>query len=341
LDIFFITLCGVISGADGWVAISEYGKAKEEWFKEVLGLENGIPSHDTLGNVFGMIDIEQFERCFISWVNDLQELSEGEVISLDGKCLRGSKDEDKSAIYMVSAWASENKLVLGQQKVDEKSNEITAIPKLLEQLDIAGSVVTMDAMGCQTAITEQIVEKSADYVLSLKGNQGSLHQDVKLFFDSEKTCPEVAYESFDAEHGRYETRTIRVSSDIDWLRQLHPHWTALNSIIAVTSTREIKDKTSQETRYFISSLGANNPQRLAHIIRAHWGIENNLHWILDTAFDEDAQRQRKNNSAANLSIVRHIALNLLKAEKSAKLGIKNKRLKAAWNNHYLLKVLNF
>lgn len=172
-------------------------------------------------------------------------------------------------------------------------------------------------------------------MLSLKGNQGNL--DVKLVFESANTCPEVGYES--SEHGRYETRSIRASSDIDWLRQQHPHWVGLNSIIAVTSNRELKGKTSQETRYFVSSLDATDPKRLGHIIRAHWGIENNLHWVLDTAFDEDTQRQRKNNSAANMAIIRHIALNLLKAEKSAKVGIKNKRLKAAWDNNYLMKVL--
>ncbi|SEH08157.1 Transposase DDE domain protein [Candidatus Venteria ishoeyi] len=261
-DIFFITLCAVIAGADGWVAVAEFGKAKEKWFTEVLKLKNGIPSHDTFGNVFAVIDIDEFAQCFSRWVADLTTLSAGEVIAIDGKCLRNSIDtaSGKSAIYMVSAWASKNQLVLGQQKVDEKSNEITAIPKLLQKLDITGAVITMDAMGCQTAVVQKIIEQKADYMLSLKGNQGTLHNDVKLFFESENTSPEVGYESFDAEHGRYETRTVRASSDIDWLKKAHPKWEKLTSIVAVTAKRECKGKVTEETRYFYQQFGCNGPQ---------------------------------------------------------------------------------
>lgn len=340
-DIFFITLCAAICGANDWVAIEEFGKAKKSWFDELLGLENGIPSHDTFGNVFAAINTQKFSECFSRWVADLTELSGENIIAIDGKCLRLSMDKasNKAAIYMVSAWATENQLVLGQQKVDEKSNEITAIPKLLLQLDITGAVVTMDAMGCQTSVVDQIIEQNADYMLSLKGNQGNLHKDVKLFFETESTCPEVGHESYDAGHGRIETRTVRASSDIDWLKEQHPKWTALKSIIAVMAKRECNDKITEETRYFISSLDATAPKYLGQVVRVHWGIENNLHWVLDYAFDEDSQRTRMGNSAANMAIFRHISLNLLKSEKTAKIGIKNKRLKARWDEDYLLRVL--
>lgn len=340
-DIFFITLCAVICGANDWVAVATYGKAKEVWFTKVLGLEHGIPSHDTFGNVFAVIEIQLFSECFSRWMSDLVKLSFGEVIAIDGKCLRRSMDttSNKSAIYMVSAWASQNQLVLGQQKVDEKSNEITAIPKLLEQLDITGAVVTMDAMGCQTKVAEQIIDQGGDYMLSLKGNQGLLHEDVKLFFESENTCPAISHEEYDGGHGRFEKRSIQASSAIGWLRNLHPKWRGIKSIVAVTAERESKNKTSKETRYFISSLDATDPKQLGHVVRAHWGIENNLHWVLDYAFDEDSQRTRMGNSAANMAVIRHIALNLIRMEKTAKIGIKNRRLKAGWDDDYLLEII--
>lgn len=340
-DIFFITLCAVICGADDWVSIEQFGEAKEAWLTEVLKLENGIPSHDTFGNVFAAINTEQFSECFSRWAADIAELGEGEIIAIDGKCLRGSLDKasGKAAIHMVSAWATQNQLVLGQQKVDDKSNEITAIPKLLMQLNIAGAVVTMDAMGCQTKVAEQIVHQGADYLLSLKGNQGNLHQDVKLFFESEHTRPAVGHESYDGGHGRIETRTVRASAEIDWLKERHPHWVDLKSIVAVTARREARDKITDETRYFISSMDACDPKRLGQIVRAHWGIENNLHWVLDYAFDEDAQRARVGHSAANMTVIRHIAINLVKSEKTVKVGVKNKRLKAGWDEDYLLKIV--
>lgn len=339
-NIFFITICAVICGADDWATVEEFGNSNKEWFEEQLDLKHGIPSHDTFSRVYSLIDTQQFSDSFSRWVSDIAQLSEGEVIAIDGKCLRGSIDRasNKAAIYMVSAWAQQNHLVLGQQKVDDKSNEITAIPKLLTQLDIAGAVVTMDAMGCQTKIAKQVIEQKADYVLSLKGNQGDLHEDVVTYFESDLS-PEVGNENYDGGHGRIETRTIRATADIQWLRDRHPNWTSLKSIIAVTAKRELKNKTEKETRYFISSLDATNPRKLGSIVRAHWSIENNLHWVLDHSFDEDAHRTRKGNSAANMAIIRHIALNLLKAEKSVKRGIKIKRLKAGWNKLYLLKVI--
>jgi predicted transposase YbfD/YdcC len=338
-DIFFISLCAMICGADNWVAIEEFGLAKEEWFTELLGLEHGIPSHDTFGEVYAAIDTNQFSDCFSRWVADLASLTEGEIIAIDGKCLRRSLDKasKKAAIHMVSAWAQQNNLVLGQVKVDDKSNEITAIPKLLARLDIAGAVVTIDAMGCQKKIAEQIKWQGGDYVLSLKGNQGSLHDDVKTFFTS-SLSPAAASVSYDGEHGRIETRTIRATADIAWLQERHD-WKGLQSIIAVTAKREIGDKVTEETRYFISSLDANDPKRLERVVRAHWAIENNLHWVLDIAFDEDSNRTRKGHSAANLAVIRHIALNLIKAEKTSKVGVKIKRLKAGWDNDYLLRVI--
>jgi predicted transposase YbfD/YdcC len=338
-DIFFISLCAMICGADNWVAIEAFGVAKAQWFTEILGLEHGIPSHDTFGAVYAAIDTEQFSVCFSRWVADLASLTAGEVIAIDGKCLRRSIDKasKKAAIYMVSAWAQQNNLVLGQVKVDDKSNEITAIPKLLSRLDIAGAVVTIDAMGCQKKIATQIKQQGGDYVFSLKGNQGNLHDDVETFFTS-SLSPVVAAISYEGDHGRIETRSIRATADIAWLQERHD-WQGLQSIIAVTAKREIGDKVSEETRYFISSLDANDPQRLERVVRAHWAIENNLHWVLDIAFDEDSNRTRKGHSAANLAVIRHIALNLIKAEKMAKVGIKIKRLKAGWDNNYLLRIL--
>jgi predicted transposase YbfD/YdcC len=274
-DIFFIAICATICGADNWVAIEAFGVAKEPWFTKLLDLEHGIPSHDTFGEVFAAIDTDQFSDCFSHWVADLASLTEGEVIAIDGKCLRRSLDRasKKAAIYMVSAWAQHNNLVLGQVKVDDKSNEITAIPKLLSRLDIAGAVITVDAMGCQKKIAEQIKRQGGDYVFSLKGNQGNLHDDVKTFFTS-SLSPTVASVSYAGDHGRIETRSIRVTDDIAWLQERHK-WTDLHSIIAVTAKREIDSKVTEETRYFISSLDANDPKRLEHVVRAHWAIENN------------------------------------------------------------------
>jgi len=338
-DILFITLCAVISGADNWVMIEEFGRSKEDWFTEQLGLQHGIPSHDTLGNVFAAIDAEQFSQCFSCWVADLTKLTEGEVVAIDGKTLRRSLDKasGKAAIHMVSAWAQQNSLVLGQVKVDDKSNEITAIPKLLKQLDISGAIVTIDAMGCQKAIAAQILEQEGDYVLSLKGNQGNLHDDVKVWFESNPELPAVT--DVDGGHGRIETRVVRASSDLHWLRERHPNWKGVNSIVAVTATREHQDKTETETRYFISSLDGSDLQKLGRAVRSHWAVENNLHWVLDVAFDEDSNRTRSGHSAANLAVIRHIALNLIKNEKSSKVGIKTKRAKAGWDNNYLLKIL--
>ena len=329
----------MICGADNWVEIEEYGWAKVDWFTEQLGLTNGIPSHDTFGAVFAAIDQTQFSECFSRWVADLAVLTDGKVIAIDGKCLRRSIDSSskKAAIHLVSAWAQQNRLVLRQVKVDDKSNEITAIPKWLERLDIAGAIITIDAMGCQKKIAEQIVRQGGDYVLSLKGNQGSLLDDVETFFTS-ALAPNAVPVSVDGGHGRLETRTIAVTDDIGWLHERHD-WPGLNSILAVTLCQKSGQKIREDTRYFISSLKANDQLRLANAVRAHWSIENNLHWVLDVAFDEDRNRTRQGHSAANLAVIRHIALNILKNETSRKVGIKVKRKRAGWDNDYLLRMI--
>jgi len=289
--------------------------------------------------VFAAIDQTQFSECFSRWVADLAALTEGEIVAIDGKCLRRSIDSSskKAAIHLVSAWAQQNRLVLGQVKVDDKSNEITAIPKLLERLDIAGAVITIDAMGCQKKIAEQIVRQGGDYVLSLKGNQGRLLEDVETFFTS-ALAPDAVAVGVDGEHGRLETRTIAATDDIGWLCERHD-WPGLNSILAVTLRQESGQTIREDTRYFISSLKADDHRRLANAVRAHWSIENNLHWVLDVAFDEDRNRTRQGHSAANLAVIRHIALNLLKNETSRKVGIKVKRKRAGWDNDYLLRLI--
>lgn len=342
-DIFFITLCAVICGCDGWVSISKFAEMKKTWFEQYLELKNGVPSHDTFGRVFSLIDPKSFQECFSNWITSVVKHALGDVISIDGKCLRGSHDKgnNKAAIHMVSAWSSANKLVIGQVKVDEKSNEITALPELLERLDIAGAVITADALHTQTKTAHLIVEKGADYVLALKGNQSNLHNDVALFF--EKTPASLLKTlchntTVDGGHGRVEERQISVCKQIDWLLENH-NFPFLASIIRVTSKRFVKDKWSQESRYFISSIKEENAAFFGHCIRSHWGVENNLHWTLDMAFDEDHCRIRKGHSDENMSTFRHLSLNLLKEEKSAKVGIKIKRQMAGWDNEYLLKVL--
>jgi len=339
LDILVIAMCAVIAGADNWEDVEEFGKARHAWFQTFLGLPNGIPSHDTFTRVFARLDPEQFQADFLSWMSAVSEVTGGQVIAIDGKVLRRSHDKGigKAAIDMVSAWASANRLVLGQVKVDDKSNEITAIPELIKTLALQGAIVTIDAMGCQKKITRTIIEEKADYVIQVKDNQQGLREDIALFFHDTANARLDTFQTIDGEHGRIETRRYFTTSDIDWLAGKH-EWAGINTICMAIRQREVHGKTSSEKAYFISSL-QNNAPTIAKAIRDHWGIENGLHWCLDISFREDHCRVRKDHAPENLGILRHMATNLLKREKSLKGGIQTKRLKAAWDHDYLLKVL--
>jgi len=347
IEIIIIAICAVICGADDWVAIERFGRAKEDWFRSFLVLPNGIPSHDTFGRVFSALDPEQFQQSFLNWVATLAELGLGELVNIDGKTIRRSHDRSlgKAAIHMVSAWASANRLVLGQVKVDEKSNEITAIPKLLNLLVLKDCIVTIDAMGCQTEIVQMIIDQEADYVISLKGNQGTLHRTVEDLFAyaDQVNFREVAHavhQTVDASHGRVEIRRYTTIFEPEFITYLNPNhkWAGLHTMGKVETERRQGEKVSLETRYYISSL-AGDPVEFGRAVRGHWHIENCLHWVLDIAFREDESRVRAGYAAQNLAVLRHIALNLLKQEPSANCGLKNKRLMAGWNNDYLLKVL--
>ena len=346
LDLLTIALCAILCGADEWVAMEEFGKAKREWFDTFLTLPNGIPSHDTFGRVFAALDPDQFQRCFLAWVQQTMTQTDGAVIACDGKTVRRAHDRDagKAAIHMVSAWASAQHLVLGQVAVDEKSNEITALPALLNLLMLKGCIVTIDAMGCQTAIAQTIIDREADYVLALKENHDTCyHEVVHLFADAQATAfADYAYDSaqtVDGGHGRVEIRRYWTISDSVTLAHLDPDgaWAGLRGIGMVAAERREKGKVSREARYYLTSLV--DAATFGRAVRSHWGIENGLHWVLDIAFREDESRARMGASAANLVVLRHIALNLLKKETTAKVGVKNKRLKAGWDARYLLKVI--
>ena len=344
-DIIAITVCAVIAGANSWETIEQFGKAKKEWLSEFLELPHGIMSHDTIERVFAVIDPVEFRESFASWIQAVTDITQGQVIAIDGKTLRRSYDKasDKAAIHMVSAWASANGIVSGQIKTEAKSDEITAIPELLNLLEITGCIVTIDAMGCQKKIAENIVDNGADYILALKDNQKNLHDDIELFFQDNllndfKDINFSYYETADGGHGRIEIRKYQVTSDINWL-QGKENQQNIQSIVMVERERHKGDSVSKETAYYISSV-EDNAELIGKSIRKHWSIENSLHWVLDVTFREDECRIRKGDAPENFAVLRHIALNLLKKEKS-KNSIKSKRLRAAWDNDYLAKVLNF
>ena len=340
IDILLIGIIAVISGAETWEQMVRFANSKEDFLKKFLELPNGIPSKVTINRVFSAIDSEQFESCFIEWVNSISDLSKGQVIAIDGKTIRGAKSHGKkSPIHMVSAWACDNNLVLGQVKTAEKSNEITAIPELLDILNIAGNTITIDAMGTQKEIAKKIIAHDADYILAVKANQPQLLERIEDEFRFSKQTKTDTNHNLD--HGRIETRTCSVITDFQFIEK-DSGWENLKSIIKIESTREFKNSdkaTEKATRYYISNL-ENNVNEFQTKIRSHWAIENKLHWTLDVAFSEDVSRKRAGNAAQNYSILLKIALNLLKNESSKKLSMKSKRLEAGWNEDYLLKILN-
>ena len=347
IDIVMIAVCGVICGAETWTDIELFGQERQDWLGQFLELKNGIPSHDTFGRVFARIDTEQFQKCFISWAQAVFQATKGEVVALDGKTVRRSHDRsnNREAIHVVSAWATANHLVLGQQKVAEKSNEIKALPELLRLLDISGCIITIDAMGARPEIAEQVIEQEADYLLTIKDNQQNLHEDMQLFFELShqnefQKVEHTYHRTVNKDHGRIEVRECWAISGEDSLRFLRgfEQWRDLTTIAMVTSERQLQDRTTVETRYYISSL-PNDAERTLHAARSHWGVENSLHWVLDVAMGEDDSRIRTDNAPANMALLRRIALNLLKKERTLKRGIQGKRLKAAMNPDYLAKVL--
>lgn len=344
-DILAIAICAIICGADGWTQVAKFGRCKLKWFRTFLELPNGIPSHDTFGRLFAALDPKAFEECFIKWISDLAAASAGRLIAIDGKTIRRSLDQanSKAAIHMVSAWCQANHMVLGQLATDAKSNEITAIPELLKLLDISQAVVTIDAAGCQKKIARQIVDQGGHYILQLKGNQGSLHNETVMLFDQCLTddCRSISYSTattVNGGHGRIEERRIWATSQVDWFAE-KGRWKNLRSLIRVRARRTVSQETSEEYRYYISDLPADNASKLLGYIKGHWGVENTLHWSLDINFREDERRIRKGHAAENFSRLSRIALNLLKAETTNDGGIKTKRLCCGWDHDYLLKVL--
>lgn len=337
LEILLVTVCGVAAGCDGWSDIELFGKQRLAFLRKFRPFENGVPSDDTLRRFFRSVNPEQFQLLFTQWIQQSLEPEENtgsRTIAIDGKCLRGSHDGAKRALHLVSAFASEAHLVLGQLKVADKSNEITAIPTLLQALDLRGSTITIDAMGCQTAIAEQIIQGGGEFVLGLKGNQGTLLDDVRTWFESPpeggrcESCQQV-----DKGHGRLEVRRISLNSDIQWLREGHPKWTQIRSIIQVQSTRTLDEQESQESRYYISSL--TSAEAAAKAIREHWGIENQLHWVLDMSFGEDQSRIRKGNAPQNISVIRHVVLNVINQIKSKRQSVRQYRKLIGWSDEAL------
>lgn len=337
MAILVIALCTVLSGGEDCTDMAEFGRAKLDFLRGFLKLEHGAPSHDTFSRLFRLLDPEQFRTCFQRFMAHFAQTCQG-VVAIDGKVLRRSFDKasGKAALHMVSAWGCEQRLVLGQVATDAKSNEITAVPRLLEMLKLDGAIVTVDALNCQRNIAQQIIDQKGDYVMALKGNQGTLHGDVQTFLDDPESKVSAAASSVDGDHGRIETRTSFVSTEISWLQDAH-HWPGLTAIGKLVRIRETPDKTTAETAYYLLST-ALSAERFGEVARSHWGVENRLHWCLDATMNEDQARNRMDNGPYNLAIVRHMALNLVRKETSD--GSLRKKLKrAAWNDAFLVKVL--
>ena len=343
-DILVIGVCAVICGAEHWTDVEMFGNVNGEWFGTFLDLPHGIPSHDTFGRVFAALDPDAFEAVMQAFVADLAGSSRGKHIAIDGKTLRNSFDRARAQgpLHMVSAWVHENCVAFGQRTVDAKSNEITAIPELLKLLDVEEATVTIDAMGCQKEIAEQIVDQGGDYVLALKANQGTLYEDARMYMEDGIARgfagEQDFWETVEKGHGRLETRRVWTTSDVGWLQERHD-WPGLGSLTAIERERQVNGQCERKRHYFISSHPGHCAQRLGTLIRQHWSVEVQLHWSLDVSFHEDGSRVRVANAAENFSRLRRIALMLLKQEKTAKGGIAAKRLRAGWDRDYLLKVL--
>jgi len=344
-DMVAIAILAVICGAEGWTDVAMFGRAKRPWLGRFLALPRGIPSHDTFGRVFAMLDPQAFERCFMDWVSAVAEFSEGRLVAVDGKTIRRSFDhaDGKTALHMISAWCGENRLVLGQLAAEAKDNEITAIPKLLALLDLRGATVTIDAIGCQKKIARQIIDGGGDYVLQVKANQGRMAQQLKLTLDEAialnfHDMDHDAVQTVDGDHGRIETRRLWCTSDIGWLPGTD-QWKGLSSVAVVEAVREVGEQISTQRRYYLSSLSGDDAGKMLRAVRGHWSVENQLHWSLDVSFGEDAARIRQGHAAENFSRLRRFALGLLARESSQKVGKKAKSKLCSWDHHYLLKVL--
>jgi predicted transposase YbfD/YdcC len=353
IDVLVIAVCTLLCAGHGFNDMEDFGNAKYEWFKTFLNLRNGIPSHDTFNRVFAALDPKEFVDCFLRWTQSLREAVFQEIVALDGKALRRALNKDQSIKYVVSAWAESNGLVLGQIKVADKSNEITAVPQLLRVLELSGCIVTIDAMGCQKKIAKEIIEADAQYVLALKGNQETVHEEMKSFLDatlqeqqalrpvgaklSKAAATLAGLETVEKDHGRLETRRYFQSDQLDWFVD-RSQWEELHSVGMVESIREYEGKRTVERRYYLSSLPL-AVETFARAVRSHWGVENKVHWIMDVCFGEDQSRARAGYAAENLATLRRLALNLLKKEKTKKRGIKGKQLNASWDHAYLLRLL--
>lgn len=341
VDILFIALCASMAGADSWLDIELFGEIHIKWFKTLISLPNKIPSHDTFARVFAMIDPKQLNQCLIEWVQKVHVITQGEIVAIDGKTIRGSFDAatGKNALHIVSAWARGANVALGQVKTDEKSNEIKAIPELISLLQLKGAIVTIDALGCQKIVAQSLLDKKADYVLAVKKNQPSLHAEINDLFNLANDNKNIIFQSFDdidKGHGRIESRSYQTINCLN-LAPATKLWPGIKSIGRAVCTRDIKGKISQETRFYISSLNG-DVKDFSRAVRGHWGIENSLHWVLDVTFNEDKCRIRKDYAAENLAVLRKLVMNMLKKE-GTKGSMRIKRKLAGWNHAYLLKVL--
>jgi predicted transposase YbfD/YdcC len=347
IDIIMVAICAVLAGCEGWIEIADFGAAKESWFKTFLALPNGIPSHDTFGRVFSLLDPGQFQESFSAWMQSVMELTRGQVIAIDGKTNRRTGGLTKNGakikpLHLVSAFATANGVAVGQVATDQKSNEITAIPELLKLLDISGCLITTDAIGCQSDIAADIVSRGGDYLLAVKGNQGLLYRDIKAVF-ADEALERDTNTSENKGHGRIEKRVCEVLSGPDVIARLRHknNWVSLNTVVKVTAQRTTKTTgvITEQTRYYICSLKRPSAERVQAAVRAHWSIENSLHWVIDMAMREDESRIRTDHAPANMAVLRHIALNLVRADTTRKVGVKASLKKAGWSTDYMEKLL--